>query len=84
MERGGVSKKEQLKSLAKNLLGVARDINDFQSLLVKKNFQTYSRGGQVYGVIADGKKYRFTTLGLKKELKQLRERSKENEREKSK
>ena len=83
-QRGGISKKEQVKSLAKNILEKARDIKDFQFLLSKKNIQTYSRGGQVYGVIADRKKYRFTTLGLKKELKQLMERSKENERGKSK
>lgn len=47
----------------------------FQAALKAKGFRDYTRGGKLYGIIdSQGKKYRFSTLGLESEmLKHIRQ-----------
>jgi hypothetical protein len=60
----------RLHALLLNALTVCDTPAEFQTFLNAQSLTLYHRGGRPYGLIAAGKKYRFTTLGLQPQLEQ--------------
>ena len=62
---GKQPKKKQIAETIQLLLDKSTSLVSFiESINHKEGFETYSRKGKLTGIIKDGKKYRFTTLGI--------------------
>ncbi len=62
---GKQSKKKQVADTVQNILDNSNSIADFtEKINSKDGYSTYSRNNKLSGVIKDGKKYRFSTLGI--------------------
>lgn len=62
---GKQPKKKQIAETIQILLDKSTSMVSFsESINQKEGFKTYSRKGKLTGIIKDGKKYRFTTLGI--------------------
>jgi len=75
-KRGITTKKATLTKLLTQLLNQATSLANFLEQLHAKGVQEYYRGGRITGVIYQGRKYRFRTLGFGKELTQFLGRTK--------
>lgn len=62
---GNQSKKKQLAGTIQSLLDISTSLLNFTEAINNiKGLSTYSRNNKLSGVIMDGKKYRFSTLGI--------------------
>ncbi len=69
---GKLSQKQELLETVQTVFGRSKSIDNFLSELKSEGYNTYSRGGKVYGVEDEsGRHYRFNTLGF--DLKKLEE-----------
>ncbi len=69
---GKLSQKQQLLETVQTVYSRSKSLDNFLSELKSEGYNTYSRGGKVYGVEDEsGKHYRFKTLGF--DLKKLEE-----------
>lgn len=64
LRTGKVSKREQVREIVQECHRRASSEAEFYSLLKAHGMETYVRGGKVYGVVCQGRKYRFTAMGL--------------------
>lgn len=64
------SRKEHLHQLLLNAFTVCNSPEQFTALLTEHEITLYHRSGRPSGLIANDKKYRFTTLGLESQLQQ--------------
>jgi hypothetical protein len=62
--KGKMSEREAVTVLVRSCHSQATSENDFYERLEKNGLKTYLRGGKVYGVERNGKKYRFKTMGM--------------------
>ncbi len=67
----GLTKKEQLKELLDEAFKDAMSVGELVYKLGDRGITTYMRGGKLYGVVYNGRKYRFKTLGLLERLHEL-------------
>ena len=65
------SKKDMVIHHLKRLLNESSDRNDFFDRAHQESLEVYSRRGMPTGIIADGKKYRFSTLALESDIANL-------------
>ncbi len=71
---GATSEKDRIQSTLKSIFETATDGRHFTELLEKEHLKIYQRGKQ-FGIIdTDGKKYRFSTLGLTEQWEALDQR----------
>jgi predicted DNA-binding protein (MmcQ/YjbR family) len=61
---GKQTKREELFSIISDCHKNSKTQEDFLTRLKTTGLQTYIRGGRIYGVIYEDKKYRFKTLGI--------------------
>ena len=92
LRTGKQTKKEELLSILNDCQKHSKNQEDFFARLKGCKLQTYVRGGRIYGVVFENRKYRFKTLGIeieqykmkqknrKKELQDIRRRNVEMER----
>ncbi len=59
---GKVSKRTQVRNVIQACRQQSSSPEEFYSLLGKQGMQTYERGGKIYGVLHDQRKYRFNKL----------------------
>ncbi len=89
---GKRTKKEELRAIVDDCHKRAQTAADFFARLKGQNLQTYVRGGKVYGVVHENRRYRFKRLGINysdlipnnhrtQELKTIRSRQKRKGRE---
>lgn len=64
LRTGRVSKREMVKGIVEECYRRASSEEEFYSLLEAEGMETYVRGGKVYGVIYEGTKFRFKTIGV--------------------
>jgi len=85
---GRATHKDKIKAILNSCYEVSSSTESFLERVRSYGLKTYIRGGRVYGVISDGRKYRFKTLGFtglyeidrsvrrERELKEIRKRQK--------
>lgn len=61
---GKLSVREEVAMLVRSCHSQAISEDDFYERLKKIGLNTYRRGGKVYGVECNGRKYRFSSLGI--------------------
>lgn len=61
---GKEGKQEFVRDLVLKCYKSTYSESDFVQALLRRGLETYTRGGTVYGVISDHKKYRFSTMGI--------------------
>jgi hypothetical protein len=71
---GSLTKKEIMIDKLKNIYMNSISRQDFIAKLSSEGLEVYSRGGKATGVIFEGKKHRFSTLGFEDKLQALDER----------
>jgi Relaxase/Mobilisation nuclease domain len=90
---GRPSKREELSAKLRSLFDQSRSIERFSGKLKEQGMELYHRNGRPQGVLADGIKYRLSSLGISKEeveraeqassrlheMECIRERAKERE-----
>lgn len=59
-----LTKREEVSQLVYSCYTQASSTEDFYARLKACKLPTYVRGGRVYGVVSEGKKYRFKTIGI--------------------
>ena len=64
---GRATHKEQVIGVLKNCYKKSNCKDDFFEMLKESGLQTYIRGGKIYGVNYENRKYRFKTLGFTEE-----------------
>lgn len=64
LRTGKVSKREMVKGIVEECFSLVKAEEEFYALLNSKGLETYVRGGKVYGVIYEGRKFRFKTLSI--------------------
>lgn len=64
---GRPSKREDLSAQLRSLFDQSRSLERFSGKLKEKGMELYLRNGRPQGVLADGVKYRLSTLGITKE-----------------
>ncbi|MBK7853219.1 MAG: hypothetical protein IPJ66_19385 [Bacteroidetes bacterium] len=65
---GRVTDKESLLQVLQLNYERSSSLDDFYSKLNKSKIETYQRSGKVTGVVFNGKKFRFSRLGISLEL----------------
>lgn len=64
LRTGKMSKREQVWQIVQGCQNQATSQEDFFALLKAQGMETYVRGGKIYGITKDGRKYRFQKLGV--------------------
>lgn len=59
--------KHSLATRLNGVIGNATSSNDFFDQLVKQNYEPYYRNGKPQGIVFEGRKHRFSSLGLDQE-----------------
>jgi len=80
---GATSEKDRIQTTLESIFETATDGRHFTELLEKEHLKIYQRGKQ-FGIIdTDGKKYRFSTLGLIEQWEALDQRMTEQHKTKT-
>ena len=66
-----LGKRAMVKAQVEAVFAQSNDYNQLLASLEQAGMPTYVRGGRVYGVAVEGKKYRFKTLGLIERFEEL-------------
>ncbi len=66
LRTGKMSKREMVRHIVQDCHRRSSSQEEFFALLKEQGMETYVRGGKVYGVVCEGKKYRFTAMELDK------------------
>ena len=78
---GKQTKKEELLSILNDCQKLSKTQEDFFARLKGCKLQTYVRGGRIYGVVFENRKYRFKTLGINIEDTKSQEKKMERRKE---
>ncbi len=73
LRTGKQTKREILLSILNDISIKSKDREDFLVQLLENNLSTYIRGGRIYGIVSEGRKFRFKTLGIDIENLQRKE-----------
>lgn len=68
MRQGRATDKEKLQLMLNACVGVSTSQADFLKNLEKAKVETYHRGGKISGVLFNGRKFRFSRLGILEEM----------------
>ncbi len=60
----GTYRREILQETVAGYLDKAESLEDWLSTLADNDMQPYTRGGKVYGIEAEGRRFRFSSLGI--------------------
>ena len=64
LRTGKVSKREQVRQIVQDCQRRSSSQEEFFALLKERGMETYMRGGEVYGISHEHRKYRFQRIGI--------------------